>query len=76
MKSLLAAAALIAALTGSAASAQPVIGAMKLANPASQYCISIGGRLERHTGPAGEHSTCVIEEWKLFHATHPAHVRH
>ena len=74
MKTLLAAAALTALLVGSTASAQPVIGGMKLANPASQYCISIGGRLERRNGPGGEYSLCVIDEWKLFRATHSANV--
>jgi len=52
--------------------AQP---AHALPNPASAYCVSLGGRLEIRTGPTGEVGFChlpdgrVVEEWTLFRAS-------
>ena len=52
--------------------AQP---ASALPNPASVYCVSLGGRLEIRTGPTGEVGFChlpdgrVVEEWALFRAS-------
>lgn len=43
-----------------------------LANPASQYCVSLGGRLEIRKETDGEVGYChlpdgrVVEEWALF----------
>lgn len=45
-----------------------------LANPASQYCVSLGGRLEIRSEQNGEVGYChlpdgrVVEEWELFRA--------
>lgn len=44
----------------------------EMANPASEYCISIGGRLEIRDGPDGQAGYChlpdgrVVDEWTLF----------
>ncbi len=52
----------------SANEAEPV----KLANPASEYCISIGGTLKIETKSDGQVGYChlpsgkVVEEWTLF----------
>lgn len=44
-----------------------------MANPASQYCVSLGGKLEiKRQTDGGEYGVChlpdgtVIEEWALF----------
>lgn len=43
-----------------------------MANPASQYCAELGGRLEIRTEQAGEAGYChlpdgsVMEEWELY----------
>ena len=53
----------------------PVIG---MANPASVYCLQLGGKLRMEKTTAGEHGICVlpngteIEEWELFRRDHPA----
>lgn len=45
-----------------------------MANPASVYCIKIGGKLEIRKEKDGEAGYChlpdgrVVEEWKLFRA--------
>lgn len=47
-----------------------------LANPASEYCISQGGRLEIVRDAAGDKGVChlpdgtVIEEWTLYRRDH------
>ncbi len=52
--------------------AQP---ATALPNPASAYCVSLGGRLEIRTGPTGEVGFChlpdgrVVEEWALLRSS-------
>ncbi|MGQ3675613.1 putative hemolysin [Xanthobacter sp. TB0139] len=52
----------------------PMVG---LANPASQYCASLGGKLEMRTTPEGQVGYChlpdgrIEEEWALFRANHP-----
>ncbi|MFN3837035.1 MAG: DUF333 domain-containing protein [Brevundimonas sp.] len=50
-----------------------------MANPASKYCLDIGGRLETTTAAdGGQSSLChlpdgrVMEEWALFRSAHPA----
>ena len=49
-----------------------------MANPASQFCIDQGGRLEIRDGPDGQSGYChlrdgtVVEEWAFFRAHHPA----
>lgn len=50
----------------------------RMANPASEYCVSQGGTLEIVTGDTGDQGgMChlpdgtVIEEWELFHRDHP-----
>ncbi|KEO61252.1 DUF333 domain-containing protein [Thioclava indica] len=49
----------------------PIIG---MANPASEYCGSVGGRLEIREEPDGQTGYChlpdgrVVEEWELFSA--------
>ena len=68
VKSLIAAALLIVA------AGAPQAWAM--GNPASAYCVSIGGRLEMRHGPQGATGFChlpdgrVIEEWELFRSAH------
>lgn len=49
-----------------------------LANPASKYCVSLGGKRETRKDAAGnESSVChlpdgtVLDEWKLFRRDHP-----
>lgn len=55
--------------------AAPMIG---MANPASVYCLQLGGKLRMEKTTAGEHGICVlpngteIEEWELFRRDHPA----
>lgn len=46
-------------------------------NPASQYCIDQGGKLEMKNSPEGQYANCilpngqVIEEWQFFRQNHP-----
>lgn len=69
-------AAAAAALTGCAQqeSTPPQAG---MANPASVYCVKIGGTLRIEKGPNGESGICVlpdgseIEEWALFRRDAP-----
>jgi putative hemolysin len=48
-----------------------------IANPASEYCITRGGRLEIVKEEAGEKGMChlpdgtVVEEWELFRRENP-----
>lgn len=48
--------------------------AVGMANPASQYCVEVGGTLEIVKSEDGERGMChlpdgaVIEEWELFRA--------
>lgn len=63
--------ALAAALSGGAA-------AVGLPNPASAYCLEIGGTLEMREETGGTVGYCrlpdgrVVEEWTLFRQSHPA----
>ncbi|MGY6770194.1 putative hemolysin [Komagataeibacter xylinus] len=47
-------------------------------NPASAYCLHLGGRLEARTSPQGTTGWChlpdgtVMEEWALFRSHHSA----
>ncbi len=47
-----------------------------MANPASEYCIQQGGKLEPRKNAHGEYAMChlpdgrVIEEWEFFRANH------
>lgn len=49
-----------------------------MANPASAYCVEIGGRLRIEKTPQGAEGICVLpngmemEEWTLFRRDHPA----
>lgn len=56
------------------AGAKPI----NMPNPASKYCVDIGGRLEILTGAdGGQTGMChlpdgrVVEEWALFRSAHP-----
>jgi putative hemolysin len=55
-------------------SAAPTLG---MANPASVYCATRGGRSEIVTTPEGQHGLChlpdgtVIDEWALWRRDHP-----
>lgn len=48
-----------------------------LANPASTYCISLGGRVETVNNANGQQGFCVLpdgsrtDEWDLYRAAHP-----
>jgi len=50
----------------------PETKSIGMANPASQYCVKRGGKLEIVKQADGEHGMChlpdgsVIEEWELF----------
>ncbi|WP_080963087.1 DUF333 domain-containing protein [Pseudomonas fluorescens] len=64
-------------LTG-CASASPEVGKdVQIANPASEHCVKIGGRLEIRKEAAGEVGYChlpdgrIIEEWELFRKAKP-----
>ena len=57
--------------------APAVASPVGLANPASTYCISLGGTLEpRRDANGGEYSLChlpngtVMDEWALFRRDH------
>lgn len=47
-------------------------------NPASKYCIDLGGTLQIVDGQNGQYGMCIlpdgtkIEEWELFRRDHPA----
>ncbi|WP_369826844.1 DUF333 domain-containing protein [Comamonas sp. 26] len=51
----------------------PVLG---MANPASVYCVKIGGKLRIEKTPQGEQGICVLpngtemDEWTLFRRDH------
>ncbi len=51
---------------------------VQMANPASEYCIELGGELKIEKGEEGERGVChlptgeVIDEWELFRRDHPA----
>lgn len=53
----------------------PVVG---MANPASVYCVKIGGKLRIEKTTKGEQGICVLpngtemDEWTLFRGDHPA----
>lgn len=71
------AAALASACSSPAAQPEPQ-RAVDMANPASTYCISLGGRLEMRKDEAGnQFGLChlpdgtQIEEWALFRRDHP-----
>ncbi|WP_039017121.1 DUF333 domain-containing protein [Halocynthiibacter namhaensis] len=48
------------------------VGTVGIANPASEYCVSVGGRVEIMTETDGQVGNChlpdgsVVEEWALF----------
>lgn len=49
---------------------------VQLANPASEYCVSLGGTLEIKQTPEGQQGICTlpsgekIDEWALFRRDH------
>ncbi len=49
---------------------------VNMSNPASDYCLALGGELEIVTGPDGQQGICtlptgeVIEEWALYRRDH------
>ncbi|VEE62214.1 Putative hemolysin [Shewanella putrefaciens] len=50
---------------------------VKIANPAAEYCVSLGGTSEIQKTAEGEHGICTlpsgekIDEWALFRRDHP-----
>ena len=76
MKPLLILLALLPLAAHAAEKATPK-AATGLANPASEYCVSIGGELEIRTEKDGEVGYChlpdgrVVEEWELFRTANP-----
>ena len=56
-------------------------GGSSVGNPAAQFCIDLGGQLERTHTSRGESANCVIEEWSLYremdkeHLVRPIHCR-
>ncbi|MCK8046374.1 DUF333 domain-containing protein [Shewanella sp. 1CM18E] len=71
---LIAGALLLSACNPAADKAPP---ATQLANPASTYCVSLGGKVEIEKQTDGEVGYCVlpngerIEEWSLYRKDHP-----
>ncbi len=61
-----------------AACAQPEAPSVGMANPASAYCQSLGGKLIIQPGTNGQVGICnlpggtQIEEWALYRRDHPA----
>lgn len=49
----------------------------QIANPASEYCVKQGGKLEIIKGDSGEQGMChlpdgtVVEEWEFFRQDNP-----
>jgi putative hemolysin len=47
--------------------------ALGMANPASEFCIKLGGKLDIRQGPNGQYGVCrlpdgkEIEEWALYY---------
>lgn len=73
-KILCTAAAMLAGCASGDGAAPPSVG---MANPASVYCIEVGGRLEIRDVGAGQVGIChlpdgvEIEEWALYRRDHP-----
>ncbi|MFG0456793.1 putative hemolysin [Shewanella mangrovisoli] len=50
---------------------------VQIANPAAEYCVSLGGTSEIQKTAEGEHGICTlpsgekIDEWALFRRDHP-----
>jgi putative hemolysin len=69
-------AVLVSGLTLATAGCNPVSGDNKaaIANPASENCVRLGGRVELRSEPNGTVGYChlpdgrVVEEWALFRA--------
>ena len=65
------------ALAGCGEAKQPA-AQVNIANPASEYCISLNGSLAIEMTTEGEHGVCTlpngetIEEWALFRRDHKA----
>ena len=63
-------------MIGGCSPSEPDQGA-QMANPASEYCLKIGGKLEIIEDAAGEKGMChlpdgtVMEEWELFRRDDP-----
>ena len=55
--------------------AEAPAGAVRIANPASEHCVQLGGRLEIRSEADGQRGYChlpdgrVVEEWALFRET-------
>ena len=52
-----------------------------IANPASEHCVKLGGKIEIRKGAGGEIGYChlpdgrVIEEWQLFRSSADEHAK-
>lgn len=66
----------VAVLTGCGTGKEPE-GSAAIANPASEYCVKKGGRVEIIKDDSGEKGMChlpdgtVVEEWELFRRENP-----
>lgn len=64
-------------MLGGCGSSQEPDATVAIANPASEYCVKQGGKVEIVKDPAGEKGMChlpdgtVIEEWELFRRDNP-----
>lgn len=77
---LLAACATLGPTACGAPTAREKAGHVGMANPASVYCASLGGRLAiRKAADGGEQGICHlpdgtdVEEWALYRRDHPSH---
>ncbi|MDO5614370.1 MAG: DUF333 domain-containing protein [Paracoccus sp. (in: a-proteobacteria)] len=74
MKPVTATAVLAAAALAGCDAADDATPAIGMGNPASAYCVSLGGTVEIRREAAGEAGYChlpdgrVVEEWELFRA--------
>jgi uncharacterized protein len=65
----------LAILASGASGPVPPRGMANMTNPASDYCVQMGGRLEIRRAAAGETGYCllpdgsVVEEWALFYGS-------
>ncbi len=69
---------LLAGCAASKPAEPPEAPAVQIANPASEHCVKLGGRLEIRTEADGQRGYChlpdgrVVDEWTLFRESNAA----